>query len=104
MNFKKMGSWAGFLSLCISLLFLSGCAKKTMRIDTNAFLDKASLPKGFEKDSTFAIYVTSSLNGKKDSNGLQTKELTEKISILLKNRRYQVVNSTDEADYCLVFK
>ena len=92
------------MGLCASLLFLSGCAKKAIHIDTNAFLDRTSLPEGFEKGSTFAIYVTSSLNGKTDSNTLQAKELKEKISVLLKNKKYQIVNSADEADYCLIFK
>lgn len=82
--------------LSATIVLLPGCFQRSVRITSTAFADSNLRPDGFSKNKSFSIVNI------EQKNELQTKELGQKISIILENKGYAVKNLKD-ADYCLIF-
>lgn len=83
-----------FFILALLPLLLASCVR--YYVSTNSFIDSDFLPKGFPKNSSFAIVPS------EEYNALFSKEVARKISKILEDRGYQVSN-IDKADYYLFF-
>lgn len=78
-----------------TLLFLGSCGKQHVSVVSNAFADKSVIPRGFTPGDSFSIKPAN------ENDELFSKEVGQKIKILLNDRGYRV--KTAGADYDLVF-
>lgn len=84
-----------FLCILLILLFFSSCTRH-YSISVDTYADKQYIPKGFPANSSFAI------SPGKDENQMFSKEVSQKIAQLLKDRGYRT-DVPGKADYILVF-
>ena len=81
--------------LCPLLILFSSCTRH-YSISVNTYSDKQFIPNGFPPGSTFSVAPGN------DTNPMFSKEVTEKISQILRNRGYEIADF-NKADYILVF-
>jgi hypothetical protein len=77
------------------LAFLCSCARH-YSISVDTYADKQFIPAGFKPGSSFAIFPA------KEENPMFSKEVSQKIAQILKDRGYRV-ESANKADYVLIF-
>ena len=83
--------------LAVSILFLGSCGKDTgMRITTNTFANKEIIPDGFKKNASFSV------SAKQKGNELFSKEVSQKIATILKDKGF-TVKANGNADYTVNF-
>lgn len=80
-----------------SVVFLLSSCLHTVRVTSDTFADQKAIPCGFRYGSSFFIK-----SARKD-NQLFAKEVTYKIERILNDQGYSVVQSSKDADYCLIF-
>lgn len=85
--------------LLITLCTAPGCFKRKIYISSNAYADRHALPHGFAPGSSFAI--AHSQNEENPQPELLTKELSQKATILLKERGFRI-KKMSAADFCLL--
>lgn len=86
-----------FILLSLSMLLLGSCMKESgMDIRTNTFANEKIIPKGFQPNDSFSI------SAKQKGDQLFTREVSQKIATLLKNRGFTVTTAAT-ADYNLIF-
>jgi len=86
-----------FVSIGLAIFFLGSCAKdNSLRVTTNTFANKEIIPHGFKKGSSFSIST------KQKGDPLFTKEVSQKIATILKDKGF-VVKANGDADYELNF-
>jgi hypothetical protein len=82
--------------LFIPLLLLCSCGKQTLSVTSRTFADSQLIPNGFPVCSSFCILPAG------NQNQLFAKEVTRKITLLIKKEGYEIADQQD-ADFYLFF-
>lgn len=96
-------------SLLLSLiLLLPGCLQQPTRVSHQMLADKSKIPSGFSKNKSFLIIGGEyQINGIKQNNKLQDKELEKKLTLALEQQGYTIQPLQDEnydIDYAIAYK
>lgn len=89
------------LFACLLLIVAPGCFKKRIHVSSTAYADRQAVPHGFAPGTSFAIAQSSHEGEEAQHPELLDKELSQKASILLKERGYRI-KKLKAADYCLM--
>lgn len=97
----SIGNISRKLLSCLLLILAPGCFTKRIHITSTSYADRQAIPHGFARGTSFAIAQSSHEGEEAQHPELLDKELSQKASILLKERGYRI-KKLKSADFCLM--